>query len=886
MQPVRQAIATTKITVPAARHPLVARSRLLDKLDAPGGTFTSICAPAGYGKSTLLAQWARMFGKPCAWLAMDDADNDEIRFWRYAACALAEALPEPVRHRVAELAQSANQVSMLTFLDTLIGEASELSGVTPLILDDYHLIRNANIHDGLSYFIQYLPAGIHLLIASRTPLPFSSAKWSLHGRSAALGMQDLRFTQEEAATLYSGLTDEALPDELLDELLVRTEGWAAGLMLSVHSLRAGAPAQQLLDSFASGQSQVSDYLTNEVLSRLPQEMYRFVLRTSILRRMDAELCEAAAESGNGADLLERLLRMNLFVVPLEEEDGWYRYHHLFAELLSKTLLRQQGRQQWRRLHAQAARHLAERGLLEEAIDYAFEAGEYALAERYMERQLRHTMMRGELATLLRWFESFPESYAISSSMALMHAFIYVLTGRATDAERLLKLLEKRYEAMPPSAKDKEELQSGILFVRSNLLFASGDFKSWLAFAEAAAMDKMAPENEWFYGFNYNTSEPFVRRTSMGLKGVLSEDTSQIGSIFAGALDAGGWSHALINLFVKQSLAEGYYEWNRLDDCSAWLSKVEQPVMARGLPGLVIPHRLTEAKRRFALGQRELAFHAAEEAWEAAQRENNPHWRSRVRAFRIMLHLREGNGTQAKKEAAFLGIDEKDRPTYGRSYEYIALIRLLGKQRKEKEALRLLELLKPQVQREGLVSGIVEICILQALMHDTLMNRMAAMAHLREALTIGGNNGYIRSFTDEGPAMARLLASFKKEQEKRGGRLDPDRQPSSAKITNEPPSTSWPDEAYIERLLQSFPEEEKPVHPALPLPAETLTRSELELLRLLRSGLTNKQIAGETGLSEGTVKVYLSGLYGKLGVKSRTQALIAAQKLEWLAAALD
>ncbi len=859
-------ISQAKITIPTMPAGLIERPRLYEALDlALGSRVTPLSAPAGCGKTILLAQWANQNGHPSGWFAMDAMDNDEIRFWRYVAGAVGKLLKVEAQARVEQLSGSLPTLSILTFLDALLNELTALQEHTVLILDDYHHITNERIHEHVAYFIDYMPERLHLILSSRMALPFFARKRTGGSHPLDPGSTALSFSQEETTRYVKGLTSLSLTAEQLARLQERTEGWITGLQLAAASLRSGSSFEALIGSFKGDHRAIADYLYHEVLEQLPEELRELLLNTSVLVRMDAELCDAVTGTEGSSALLESLYRSNLFLTAIDTQNGWFRYHPLFAEYISDRL-RKSSLRRWRSMHARASEALAARGFITDAIEHAVLAEDYAQLERLLQLQIPESMRSGELSSLLRWFHSVPESCELAPELRLFHAFVLVLTGGLEGAEAMLQRLERSHASLVASGEPEarcNELQSGILFVRSNLMFASGNVEGWFAFSEGI-LHRLAPENSAFYTFNYNVSEPLVRRTAMGMNGVLSKETEKMALLFTSVLDSHGWEEALSNLYVKLSLAEGYYEWNRLDDCSRMLQSIEGAVFKRGLPGLLIPHRLTEARLQLAFGKPQLAEQALEEARAIADQEPMVVWREGLRAFLLRLRLQQEKLPAAKQEAAALGLAASDKPTFNKEFIYLSYARLLGRQRKEREGLRMLELLRPQSQREGLLSSSAENGMLQALLLFQLGHLEEALPLLREALAIGEANGYIRTFVDEGPRMKDMLERF-----------------AQTLLTASPAHGSSISAAYLQKLITAFPAPKKPRRsPAAEL-AEPLTRVELELLRMLQQGASNKQIAGELQLSEGTVKVYLSNLYGKLGVSSRTQALFAAQKLDIL-----
>ncbi|QMV41154.1 LuxR C-terminal-related transcriptional regulator [Cohnella cholangitidis] len=848
----------TKTSHPVSRKNLVQRQRLVQLIEQGiEGRLTVVSAPAGFGKTTLLSQWVRQTGHAVAWVALDEMDNDPVRFWRYVAEALASSFPRADGNPYEQLLRTMPSLSMSTFLDAFIHRLHTVPHPMVLALDDYHVIKEPRIHDSIAYFIEHAPKPIHILLSSRNDLPFPSVKWKVLGELNAIDAAHLKFTVEESESFYREVAGIPLSSQQIEKLNLQTEGWATGLQLVSISLRTDDDYDRFIEQFKGYHRDVADYLFHEVIAKLPADIQDFLLRTSVFERLDAKACDAVTHLLNGGQMLEKLKAMNLFLVSLDDHDAWFRYHHLFAEFL-RNRVRKNDPELWIRTNLDASKSLSARGLMDEAIDHAIAAEQYELTESLLTRHASHVLKRGEFPTLLHWLDSFPEESGLSPEMLLLYAFLLVVTGQPERANRQLVRLDSSLLGMEPG-EARQQLQSGLLFVKSNLLFTNGDFAQWLTFI-SGILDDILPHNPIFYNFNYNMTEPLVRRSSFGLKGVLTAETEKIGMLFAEVLEKHGWGDSLINLYVVQSLAEGFYEWNRLEESQALLNKVERAARLKAVPGLFVPNRITQAKLYGVRDQFDLALETLDEALQFAAKLPESHWASCLLAAKLELLVRMARLPAAKREAGKLDIRAKDKPTFNREFEFIALAKLLGAQNKEKEALRLLELLKPQARREGSLMGLAEISINQALLLDQLGQRSNAFHCLQEALALGEANGYIRSFVDVGAPMQKLLLKY---------------------VSSSPESETARSETYVRMLLDTFPKPEsgKPEGSGeLPSLVEPLTRAEIHLLSLIRQGASNKLIAEKLVLSEGSVKVYASRIYGKLGVSSRTQAVIAAQRL--------
>ncbi|MFS0726828.1 LuxR C-terminal-related transcriptional regulator [Paenibacillus sp. 1P07SE] len=849
-----------KLTVPRVREDLVERPRLLMELDrCADGRLTVVCAPAGYGKTTLLSQWAQGAGRRAAWVALDELDNDPVRFWRYIAAALAGAAPGEAGSRIGSLAGMLPHASLYTFVDGLMNEWHNLPEQAVLILDDYHVLTDPCIHDSLAYAIQYLPEQGHLIIGTRSDLPFSTGRWLGRGEMHVLSLAKLQFSEEETASFYAKTHRLRLTPERIHTLHKRSEGWITGLHLAAVSHSAAPDRGPMIEPPGGSHRAVADYLFEEVFSALSEELQRFLLYTSVLERIDAGLSRVVSREADSDRILNRLEADNLFILPIDVLGSWYRYHPLFAEFL-RTMLRRTDPDGLRQAHRLASGACAARGMFDDAIDHALTAEDYGAAMQLLEHHMEEILRQGEFTNALRWLEKMPSDSVASSEWLILHAFVLTVSGRTTRAEQLVHTIKDRLDT--ETDQDKQAyIASGLFFIRSNLLFFSGSYEEWQTYADNLDEDFLIDDGI-FYSYNFNISEPLINRTRIGLKGALSPEAEVVGLRFSQVLETHGWRHSLFNLYVRLSLAEGYYEWNRIADCQRLLDQIGAYDELAATPGLFVPHRILQTRLYILSRQWELAHAWIGDALLAAAAYPDPRWLSALSAFKARLHLARDELGKARQEVSQLQLSAHAMPTLSREIEILTLVRLLGRRHKHSQALRLLERLLPQAQREGIVSSIIEIGVQQALLEHQRGQRKLALQRLSEVLPTAHANRYIRSFLDEGEPLAQLLQTYMHSIEDSGSGSRPEL------------------ETYVRELLTMLrPEDPAPAQTSAEdqLP-EPLTESELGMLSLIRSGASNKQIAAALALSEGTVRVYLSRLYGKLGVSSRTQALQAAQEM--------
>src|SRR5215213_3964045 len=400
----------TKLRPSQARPKLIARPRLIAELERESGRkLTLISAPAGFGKTTLLVEWLR--GRAdgdhsVAWVSLDEGDNDPVRFLSYLVAALRRTVGEGFGEGVLAALRSPEPPRMEAVLGALVNELDDLPGEIAVVLDDYHMIDSERIHRIVSFLLEHLPPNVHLVISSRIDPPLQLVRLRARNQMTELDADDLSFTSEEAATFLNSLMKLNLPAEDVEALEERTEGWIAGLQLAALSVRHRKDVSNFIRSFSGSHRDVLDYLAEEVLERQPGQVREFLLETSIAEHLTGALCDALTGRDDGQQMLERLERENLFVIALDDERRWYRYHHLFADVL-RSRLQQEQPERIRELHRRAAAFYERNGWTSEAIRHALAAQEHDRAADLVEDVARKMWNRGEVVTLLGWLEALP-----------------------------------------------------------------------------------------------------------------------------------------------------------------------------------------------------------------------------------------------------------------------------------------------------------------------------------------------------------------------------------------------------------------------------------------------------------------------------------------------
>ncbi|HEX5880357.1 MAG TPA: LuxR C-terminal-related transcriptional regulator [Actinomycetota bacterium] len=846
----RDALLATKLHLPRPRPGLVARPRLLARLnEGVGQELVLVCTPAGFGKTTLLAEWVRAGQRPVAWLSLDEADNDPARFWRHVAAAL-----EPVRPGVAERVTALLGSPPASFegpVTALVNELAELSDDVVLVLDDYHLIQAPAVHVSVEFLLQHLPPSLRLVLASRADPPLSLAGLRGRGQLAELRQTDLRFTPQEAGELLGATVGAELPEVAVAALGNRTEGWAAGLQLAALSLQGRSDIGEFVEGFSGSHRYVLDYLTEEVLDRQPPQLRTFLLESSVLERLCSPLCEAVTGRNDSQQLLEQVERANLFLVPLDDVRGWWRYHHLFADLL-RGRLQQQWPERVPELHRAAADWCERHGLVDDAIRHARAAGDLPWAARLVEQHFEAVLGRREDATLRRWLELLPAEVVRSRPrLCLLQAFWALIGSRVEAVERLLDDAERAFSyageepyqpAVGRAASLVANIRAAIARLRAGAAHLRGDAEQTITLARRALAE--LDEGEWMLEsvtrWQLVGAEWLRGRPAEAERGFLSALASLAAWRTTGQLTLVAWGYDHLGHAQR---ARGHL--------GAALATYQEALEAvAGDPGQpVMPAAVREAEQVPLSG--------------AVVGLLNP-----SPAVRARLELANGQVKAAARWVQQRGFAVQDEPGYPRERDYLVLARVLLAQHAPERALELLEPWTALAASQGRTESTIELLALQALAHADRGDEPAALTTLAEALVLGAPEGYLRVFVDEGLPMAALFRRLL------GGR-HPEWQAAVDAVPRD----------YLARLAVAFEQAGAPVFPAakrgavlVPGLVEALSARELEVLALLATGKSNRAIAEDLVVTLDTVKRHVTNLFNKLGVANRVQAVARAREL--------
>jgi LuxR family maltose regulon positive regulatory protein len=896
----RDLVLSTKLHVPRPRAQLVQRSHLVRRLQqGVEGALTLVSAPAGFGKTTLLTQWLVESGMPVAWLSLEPEDNEPTRFLSYVVVALQTLDPHLGTTALALLhtPQPAPLETVLTVLTNDLTSRGE--GNFVLVLDDYHVIEAEPIHRTIAFLLEHLPPQMHLMLATRADPPLPLAGLRARGQLTEVRAAELRFTTEEASTFLHTVMGLSLAPGAIDSLESRTEGWIAGLQLAALSLQDRADVPSFLTAFSGSHRFVLDYLSEEVLSRQDAAVQSFLLATSILSRLSGPLCDAVREQEGSQAMLERLEQANLFVVSLDDERRWYRYHQLFAKVLTSRL-QQTEPTLVPELHRRASRWYETHGLFVEAVQHASASADVERLAHLIEQHWVSLASKGYVQTLLGWLNTLPETLMQTRPrLCVVRATVLLIANQLDEVPVRLREAEQVLQAYSAdiSTEEVQLLRGQITILWQGLAFHSGDLARSAAFARQAL--ELVPPTElvWRTGLMAAGAHTYL------VSGDVTPATERLVADVVAELGTLGNPSALLRgttLLARLHVLQGrlrqatatyaeaaqiapskeelgflinspaYYfglgdvlrEWNNLDEAEEYLMQgmdlvkgtltVDAVMVLLGYTALA---RLQQARGEYSLALATLAAITQ----LGLHRHFFPPLVAQGAAVQAQVELARGNLAEALRWADASGLSTADHDlSYLHEREYLTLARVRIAQGRDdpagpflQDALHLLHRLRESAEAKARVGSALEILVLRALAFHAQNDRTQALSTLERALLLAEAEGYVRLFVDEGAPMLALL------------RLAHARGMAPGYVTTLLAAT---DEHAEARMLRS---------PSL---VEPLTEREREVLQWLAAGASNREIARRLVLSLGTVKKHVSNICGKLNVQSRTQAIARARAL--------
>ena len=882
-------VLATKLYIPPPRAHAVTRFRLVKSMDQglrSGKKLTLVSAPAGFGKSTLLSEWIAGIQKReprirVAWLSLEQSDNDPARFLNYVVATLQASDPD------IDMAPLNPQSSADATLASLLNEVNRVSHELVLVLDDFQFIEEPSIRDAIVFLLDHLPSNLHLVISSRSDPLLPLARLRAGGDITELRAADLRFTTDEAAAFLNETMGLSLSSEDVAALESRTEGWVAGLQLAALSLQDRTDVTDFIAAFAGSHRFVVDYLIEEVLNRAPVHVREFLHQTAILDRLSGSLCDALTGHSGGDAMLEILERANLFVVPLDDHRRWFRYHHLFADVLRSRLLAQ-GPEHVASLHRLASEWYEQNGDFEDAVRHALEARDFPRAARVIEATIPQIRKSRQDSALLGWLTMLPEeTIRRRPVLGVFSAWSSLVSGDIASVEPQLAaaeavLLSPSSESAP--AHDSEPgaelaaLPVTIALYRASLALAAGDLPLVKERAETA-LKLAAPDDHLGRG-----AAAGLLGLAAGASGELEEGVRAFGEAAASLRRAGNLTDALTTTLV---VADMLLPLGRLRELHARYESALREATDQlngGLPAADLHVGISEALwERNELDSAEEHLVVAENLGEAAfSHEHHYRWfvsMARVRraqaqpdvaldlltgaehryrrgffadahpidAMKARIWVTQNRVTDARAWVDKRELTPRDELRYLNEYAHITLARLLIAERAP-DVFDLMDRLLEAAEAGGRTGVANEIQVLQALAYSERGDDARALRSLGQALERAEPEGYVRLFVDEGAPMERLL------------RLSTDR-------------GLQPD--YAQRLLGAFRRGDGITSGGS---TDLLSDRELQVLKLLASELTGPEVARELFVSLNTLRTHTRHIFEKLGVNSRRAAVKHAKML--------
>ena len=876
-------ILATKLYIPSARSKLVARPHLIARLnkglDRPSSV-SLISAPAGFGKTTLVGEWAAGCNQPVAWLSLDEGDRDPARFLMYLVAAL-QTIRADLGDGIRELLQSPQPPPIESILTDLLNQISTLPQNFLLVLDDYHVIDSTAIDHALAFLLDHQPLQMHLVIATREDPDLPLARLRAKGQLTELRAADLRFTPSEAAEFLNQVMGLKLSFGNIAALETRTEGWIAGLQLAALSMQGYQDTASFIESFTGSHRFVMDYLVEEVLHQQPERVQTFLLRTSILNRLCGALCDAVLldPSTSGQETLEYLERANLFMIPLDSERRWYRYHHLFADLLRQRLHQSIGPESaLNELHIRASQWYEENGFALEAFQHAAAAKDIERAERLLDGKGIPLHLSGGVTPIIEWLESLPvEVLHARPWLWWRHAAMLLINGQTIGVGEKIQAAETGLANILQGAEpdDKTRNLIGLIAMASaTLALTRYDVPAMLA-QSRRALEYLSPDSlfqranaNWTLGYAYVLQgERALARQAFMESVTLSEGAGAMLPLILATIGVGyvqeldnelylaaetyrrvlGWAGDHPQQIIGEAhlgLARILYEWNDLDAAEGHTHKSID--LARQYESIIDRYVISEvflAHLKLAQGDIEGSAGILAKAEQSVRQHNFVHRAPEVAAAQVLMLLRQGN------LAAAADVVEAHKLPIGQARVHLA-------QGNPSAALMVLEAYRQQVEAMGWKDELLKTRVLEAVALDAHSDKEKALRVLGEALALAEPNGFIRVFLDEGAAMLRLL--------------------SEAAARGMMPS-------YTGKLLAAFEAEtQKTAGPSLPAAGqplvEPLSSRELEVLHLIAQGLSNDEIGKRLFLALDTVKGHNRRIFDKLQVQRRTEAVARAREL--------
>jgi len=900
-------LLSTKLYAPPTRANIIERPHLVKKLlsgmDRPG-SFALLSGPAGFGKTTLLSEFVKQYKQPVAWISLDEGDNDFSQFWTYLIKA-SQSILDGVGQAALELLGTPQSLPDETIPTILINDFVTQAGPVLLVLDDYHEIQNSSIHNSLLFLLDHIPDNLYIVISTRIDPPWPLARYRARNRLIEIRAQDLRFNFEEAAEFLNRIMGLDLSAEDVASLEERTEGWIAGLQLAALSMQGREDVVAFVRAFTGSHVYVAEYLVEEVLKRLPEDIKTFLLQTSLLKRMNAGLCETVTGCQDGQAILQELHRENIFVIPLDNEGLWFRYHHLFADLLQSRLRQSLSKEEIATLQLRAADWHERNGHIFEAVNHAMAAKDFEKVVDLVRQTVRTLIFTGRVNVLRDWLELIPEStFNAHPDLTFYRFWIDVLQNKADLSAKAIQEKEDLFKSLP-SSPENDRLRGELMAVICRAIALSGRTSEGIRLAQEALAylpaDDLAPR----------ARANSALATALDLEGRSEEAKPLYDESISQAIAAGEYRLAAHTLMIKGLIqihyghlheaaetyqtivdmtpadsprvdstssvkskkvflptGQGYIglgcvhlEWNDLDVAESYLQQGMDLCRQGGLDGIFIG-KVRMSRLRQARGDLPGALKEIQMSQQIPRADT-----FNIVTRQIQIALAERNVVHAKRLAAPLSEmltsdDVTLPPLVFLEIIQAILARVYLAQGEFEKTFQLLDELQAIAEPEMRLGRLIEVHLIRALAYHKQNGKSHtsdAIESLGRALELAEPQGYVLLFLEEGPELIPLLNAVAVQR-----------------------STPERVKKYAHMLLETFDEIGKSPIPQSTIETnglvEQLTSREVEVLGLLAIGASNQDIADMLVITVRTVKKHTGNIYGKLNVNSRIQAVTRAREL--------
>ncbi|WP_144023740.1 LuxR C-terminal-related transcriptional regulator [Paenibacillus sp. FSL H8-0548] len=818
---------------------------------------TFISAQAGYGKTTALSEWVKQSSVPAAWISIDQLDNDWVQFWSYVTASIEQKIPDFGKSVWLEL-EKGHSVSSVPTLIALLNELNAITSELVIILDDYQFIELPAIHRSLVYLLEHLPVHIHIYIASRTDLSIPTTRLLAKGELHTIVMQDLQFQLEEGLVFFRDTTNLLLTKEQVKQLINQTEGWISGLQLAAISLKHSYNITESINQFNGHQHHLSDYLLDEVFHHLSDEKRAFLLETSILGRMNDSLCNAVTGKMNGQEQLEKLEQLNLFIIPLDSQRNWYRYHHLLSGFLQKMFRKDS--EKWEQAHIKAALWLENSGFDVEAVEHYIEGKQYGDAVRLIEKNL-FILMQSRSAALNRWLSVLPEAtFADKPNIEIFYSAVLLGIGEWKASFSRMEQAEMRFQALQGKMADRDwnQVMGNIHFFNAVKAYLQKNLHQTNEYFEL--VEQYMPEGSFFQTMGRNRYQGY---SSFDDHLAFINNLHEAGKFLLKWIKAWGnkKEYPFVGYFYA-SYSQLLFEWNRLEEAELYVSQGLARDDVKPFARILIRIVISASRIQQAAGHPRRAAELLEQLKWQINSPDQEQFMLEIEGQQACLSLQQGSTSGAMDWLQKFGLSHTDAVSLNRMADYLVLARVLIACEQLEEALYLLEKLYLLLVKEDHLRDRIKVLILQSMAMQRLGQLEAALVPLETALMLGEPEGYIRSFIDEGSLMQELLTAYLKSKQ------------GSYSYAS---STSAVSIVYVKQLLQAWS-----TTPDQTLLFEILlTEQETRVLQLINQGMSNKEIAFQFHISGETVKSHIKSIYRKLGVNNRVKVLQRAKEFELL-----